>query len=55
MSLEKWLIDSDGFHSHTFGFRLDGLPPGVDPKGPYELTFTIVGGDKPLEVTTRLD
>ncbi|MBV9555631.1 MAG: cytochrome C biogenesis protein, partial [Pseudolabrys sp.] len=38
-----------------FEFELDGIPPGVDPMGPFELTFTIVGGDKPLEVTTRLD
>ena len=41
-------------HRH-FGFELDGLPPGVDPKGPLELTFTIVGGDRPIETTTHLD
>ena len=29
-----------------FGFELDGIPPGVDPKGPYELTFTIVHGKR---------
>ena len=29
-----------------FGFELDGLPPGVDPKAPFELTFTIVQGDR---------
>jgi len=39
----------------AFGFELDGLPPGVDPKGPFELTFTIVGGGRALEVKTRLD
>ena len=38
-----------------FGFDLDGLPPGVDPKGPFELTFTIVGGAHPVEVKTHLD
>jgi DsbC/DsbD-like thiol-disulfide interchange protein len=41
-------------HQH-FSFELDGLPPGVDPKVPFELTFTIVRGDKPIEVKTRLD
>jgi DsbC/DsbD-like thiol-disulfide interchange protein len=41
-------------HQH-FAFELDGLPPGVDPKGPFDLTFTLVGGDRPLEVKTRLD
>jgi DsbC/DsbD-like thiol-disulfide interchange protein len=41
-------------HQH-FGFELDGIPPGVDPKGPFELTFTIVRGDKAIEVKTRLD
>ncbi|MBV9954217.1 MAG: cytochrome C biogenesis protein [Pseudolabrys sp.] len=38
-----------------FEMTLDGLPPGVDPKGPFELTFTIVGAQAPVEVTTRLD
>jgi DsbC/DsbD-like thiol-disulfide interchange protein len=41
-------------HQH-FGFELDGLPPGVDPKGPFELTFTVVKGDKATEVKTHLD
>ncbi|MGA2567820.1 MAG: protein-disulfide reductase DsbD domain-containing protein [Pseudolabrys sp.] len=41
-------------HQH-FGFELDGLPPGVDPKGPFELTFTIVQGDRATEVKTHLD
>jgi DsbC/DsbD-like thiol-disulfide interchange protein len=41
-------------HAH-FGFELDGLPPGVDPKGPFELTFTIVKGDRATEVKTHLD
>jgi DsbC/DsbD-like thiol-disulfide interchange protein len=41
-------------HAH-FGFELDGLPPGVDPKGPFELTFTIVRGDRATEVKTHLD
>jgi DsbC/DsbD-like thiol-disulfide interchange protein len=39
-----------------FAFQLDGLPPGVDPKGHFDLTFTIVeGGKRPIQVTTRLD
>lgn len=38
-----------------FGFELDGLPPGVDPKGHFELTFTVVEGDRALEVRTHLD
>jgi DsbC/DsbD-like thiol-disulfide interchange protein len=38
-----------------FGFELDGLPPGVDPKAPFELTFTVVEGDRALEVKTHLD
>lgn len=41
-------------HRH-FGFELDGLPPGVSPKGPFELTFTIVEGDEAREVKTHLD
>lgn len=41
-------------HQH-FAFELDGLPPGVDPKGQFDLTFTVVGGDRPLEVKTHLD
>ena len=41
-------------HQH-FGFELDGLPPGVDPKGPFELTFTIVDGGSAIEVKTHLD
>ncbi len=41
-------------HQH-FGFELDGMPPGVDPKGPFELTFTIVRGGKAVEVKTHLD
>ena len=41
-------------HRH-FVFELDGLPPGVDPKGPLDLTFTMVGGDRPIEATTHLD
>ena len=42
-------------HRH-FSFQLDGLPPGVDPnKGPFDLTFTVVEGQRAYEVTTRLD
>jgi DsbC/DsbD-like thiol-disulfide interchange protein len=38
-----------------FSFALDGLPAGTDPNAPVQLTFTIVGGDRPVEVKTRLD
>jgi DsbC/DsbD-like thiol-disulfide interchange protein len=38
-----------------FSFALDGLPGGVDPKGAFTLTFTVVAGEKAYEVTTRLD
>lgn len=38
-----------------FGFELDGLPPGVDPKGRFELTFTVVEGERAIEVKTHLD
>jgi DsbC/DsbD-like thiol-disulfide interchange protein len=41
-------------HQH-FGFELDGLPPGVSPKAPFELTFTIVRGNRATEVKTHLD
>jgi DsbC/DsbD-like thiol-disulfide interchange protein len=38
-----------------FSFALDGLPSGVDPKGAFELTFTVIEGERAFEVTTRLD
>ena len=38
-----------------FNFELDGLPPGVDPKGHFELTFTVVTGERALEVKSHLD
>jgi DsbC/DsbD-like thiol-disulfide interchange protein len=38
-----------------FTFELDGLPPGVDPKGNVDLTFTVVTGERALEVKTHLD
>ncbi len=38
-----------------FSFLLDGLPPGVNPKTPVELTFTVVEGSKAFETRTRLD
>ncbi len=41
-------------HRH-FGFELDGLAPGADPKGRFELTFTAVSGEQAIEVTTHLD
>jgi DsbC/DsbD-like thiol-disulfide interchange protein len=38
-----------------FGFELDGLPPGVSPKGHFDLTFTVVEGDHAYETTAYLD
>lgn len=38
-----------------FGFELDGLPSGANPKAAYDLTFTVVEGDRAYEVTVRLD
>ena len=38
-----------------FSFDLDGMPPGVDPKSPVDLTFTVVTGDRAVEVKSRLD
>jgi DsbC/DsbD-like thiol-disulfide interchange protein len=38
-----------------FSFELDGLPPGVNPKGQFDLTFTVVTGERAVEVKTRLD
>ncbi len=38
-----------------FSFELDGLPPGVDPKGQFDLTFTVVTGEHAVEVKTHLD
>jgi DsbC/DsbD-like thiol-disulfide interchange protein len=41
-------------HRH-FSFEFDGLPPGADPKGKYDLTFTIVTPNRAFEAVTRLD
>jgi len=38
-----------------FRFELDGLPPGVNPQGQFDLTFTVVKGERAVEVKTRLD
>ena len=38
-----------------FGFELDGLPPGVNPKAAFELTFTVVEGGRAFEIKTHLD
>jgi DsbC/DsbD-like thiol-disulfide interchange protein len=38
-----------------FGLELDGLPPGVSPNGPFDLTFTVVEDGRAIEITTRLD
>lgn len=39
----------------AFRFAVDGLPPGTNPAAPFVLNLTIVGGDRALEVSTRLD
>jgi len=38
-----------------FHFELDGLPPGVNPQGQFDLTFTVVAGERAVEVKTHLD
>jgi hypothetical protein len=38
-----------------FNFELDGLPPGVSPKGHFDLTFTVVAGDQAYQTTAHLD
>lgn len=38
-----------------FSFALDGMPPGVDPKGRLDLTLTIIGRGRAIETTTHLD
>lgn len=38
-----------------FTFALDGLPPGIDPSKPADLTFTVVEDAGAFEVTARLD
>ncbi|MGI8525278.1 MAG: protein-disulfide reductase DsbD domain-containing protein, partial [Pseudolabrys sp.] len=54
LPIPKGALGAPGGRRH-FEFELDGIPPGVDPMGPFELTFTVIGGDKPIEVTTHLD
>ncbi len=38
-----------------FSFLLDGLPPGVSPKAPVELTFTVIEGKRAFETRAHLD
>jgi DsbC/DsbD-like thiol-disulfide interchange protein len=38
-----------------FRFELDGLPPGVNPKSPVDLIFTVVTGERAVEVKSHLD
>ncbi|MGB6349574.1 MAG: protein-disulfide reductase DsbD domain-containing protein [Pseudolabrys sp.] len=38
-----------------FSFDFDGLPPGTDPNGQYDLTFTVVTGERAVEIKTHLD
>ena len=49
----KPVTSSQAGRAH-FGFELDGLPPGVDPKA-RSMTFTMVDGERAIEVKTRLD
>ena len=37
-----------------FGFELDGLPPGVDPKAAFEVTYTVIIGERAYEAKARL-
>ena len=39
----------------VFTFKLEGQPPGTDVAKPVDLTFTILAGQRALEVTARLD
>jgi DsbC/DsbD-like thiol-disulfide interchange protein len=41
-------------NSRRFAFELDGVPPGVDAVGAH-LRFTLVSGEKAIEVTTVLE
>ena len=41
-------------HRH-FSFEFDGLPPGADQMGKYDLTFTVVTPTRAFEAVTRLD
>ena len=38
-----------------FSFDFDGLPPGADPMGKYDLTLTVVTPARAFEATARLD
>ena len=38
-----------------FRFELDGLPPGTNPAGQLDLTFTVVTGERAVEVKAHLD
>jgi hypothetical protein len=31
------------------------MPPGIDPKSQVDLTYTVVTGDRAVEVKSRLD
>ena len=39
----------------AFSFKLEGQPPGTDIAKPVDLTFTILEGQRAIEVTARLD
>jgi DsbC/DsbD-like thiol-disulfide interchange protein len=41
--------------TRSFRFKLEGQPPGTDVAKPVDLTFTILEGQRALEVTARLD
>ena len=48
-------VQSTPVGHRRFDFELEGLPLGVDPKGPVELTFTILDAQGAIETTVRLD
>jgi DsbC/DsbD-like thiol-disulfide interchange protein len=54
LPIPKGALGAPPGHRH-FELELDGIPPGVDPMGAFELTFTVVGGERPFVVTTHLD
>ena len=48
-------IDGAPAGKRRFSFQLDGLPPGVSPKAPVELTFTVVEDKQAFETKAHLD
>ncbi len=48
-------VDGAPAGKRRFSFLLDGLPPGISPKAPVELTFTVVEGSQAFETKAHLD